>query len=138
MWGSNEVKWGSCMGVLGWCRPCRAEWGVFWVNTPFFDGSTYFTLELTHSFTYYVDIELFYIFNKEIFHPSSLISSFLSSTSFLNCNMFAYRFSPSSWSFLSSWVWTSWIIGRFSWFLIWLISLYFSFKIFVGWEPSLA
>ena len=32
MWGSNGVKCGSCMGVLGWCRPYRAKWGIFWVN----------------------------------------------------------------------------------------------------------
>ena len=29
LWGSNGGSW---MGVLGWCRPCRAKWGIFWVN----------------------------------------------------------------------------------------------------------
>ena len=33
VWGSNGVKWGSSMGVLRWCRPCRAELGIFWVNS---------------------------------------------------------------------------------------------------------
>ena len=29
MWGSNGGSW---IGVLGWCRPCRAKRGMFWVN----------------------------------------------------------------------------------------------------------